>query len=348
MSTGTDGRKLNREAQADLRRNALERVQAGESPEDVARVMGRHRSWIYRILKSYEAQGEEGIGVHKAQGKPPLLDDRKREALRRVVLGRTPDQLKLEFALWTADQVAAYIFMRWKIRLSISTVTRILHDLGLSFQKPLTRAFQQDPESVSKWLEVEYPKIRAKARRLGAEIFFGDEAGLRSDHHSGRTWGEKGRTPVVRTTGARFGFNVVSAVNNRGKFCWMVHEGRFGSDQFIDFLKRLIKGRTRKIFLIVDGHSAHKSKKVREFADSHSDRIELFHLPAYSPELNPDELVWNCLKGEMGRRTETGPDQMRSAAEDCLRSLQEDPSKIQAPLQGRERPLRGLIMSHNH
>lgn len=335
MALASDGRKLGRDAQADLRRNAVRQVLAGESPEDVARIAGRHRSWIYRALKAYETKGEEGLGVHKAPGKPPILDDRKRQALRKIILGKTPDQLRMEFALWTVDQVVAYIVQRWEIRLSISTATRILHDLGLSFQKPLTKAFQQDPEAVTKWLEVEYPKIRAKAKRQGAEIFFGDEAGLRSDHHSGRTWGEKGKTPVVVATGARFGFNVVSAVNNHGKFCWMVHEGRFGSDQFIDFMKRLVKGRRRKVFLIVDGHSAHKSKKVLEFVDSRSKQIELFYLPAYSPQLNPDELVWNCLKGDLGRKTVTGPDQMKALATECLDALKTSPAKIQSLFQER-------------
>jgi len=324
---------LGRDAQADLRRNAVRQVLAGESPEDVARIVGRHRSWIYRALKAYETKGEEGLGVHKAPGKLPILDDRKRQALRKVILGKTPDQLKMEFSLWTVDQVVAYIVQRWEIRLSISTATRVLHDLGLSFQKPLTKAFQQDPQAVAKWLEVEYPKIRTKAKRQKAEIFFGDEAGLRSDHHSGRTWGEKGKTPVVVATGARFGFNVVSAVNNHGKFCWMIHEGRFGSDQFIDFIKRLVKGRKRKVFLVVDGHSAHKSKKVMEFVDSHSMQIELFFLPAYSPQLNPDELVWNCLKGDLGRKTVTGPDQMKSLATACLGSLKNSPAKIQSLFQ---------------
>jgi transposase len=335
MALSSDGRKLGRDAQADLRRNAVRQVLAGESPEDVARIAGRHRSWIYRALKAYQTKGEEGIGVHKAPGKPPIMDDRKRQALRKIILGKTPDQLKMEFTLWTVDQVVAYIVQRWEIRLSISTATRILHDLGLSFQKPLTKAFQQDPAAVAKWLEVEYPKIRAKAKRQGAEIFFGDEAGLRSDHHSGRTWGEKGKTPVVVATGARFGFNVVSAVNSHGKFCWMVHEGRFGSDQFIDFMKRLVKGRKRKVFLIVDGHSAHKSKKVLEFVDSRSKQIELFYLPAYSPQLNPDELVWNCLKGDLGRKTVTGPDQMKALATACLDSLKTSPAKIQSLFQER-------------
>lgn len=316
-----DGRKLGRPTLAEMRKRAVSQVQSGMSPEAVAETMGFHRSWIYRALKTYSTDGEEGLEEHKAPGASPILDDRKKLALRSIILGKTPDQLKMEFALWTTDQVAAYVFKRWSIQLSISTVTRILHDLGLSFQKPLHKAFQQDPVKVASWLEVEYPKIKRQAKKEKAEIFFEDEAGMRSDHHSGRTWGEKGNTPVVKATGARFGFNVISAVNNRGKFEFMILDSKFGAGQFIDFMERLIRYKRRKVFLIVDGHPVHKSKSARLWVEKNKDRIALFFLPSYSPQLNPTELAWNCVKSEMGKKTIVGPDNMRKVATDALNRL---------------------------
>ncbi len=326
--TTHDNKKVGRETLAELRKRAIEQVLAGVSPEVVTKTLGFHRSWIYRAIKAYNAEGLTGVGIKKAPGRQPILDDRKKQALRKVILGKTPDQLKMEFALWTTDQVAAYVLKRWDIRLSISTVTRILHDLGLSFQKPLVRAFQQDPVAVQQWLDVDYPKIKRQARKEGAEIFFEDEAGLRSDHHSGRTWGEKGKTPIVKATGARFGFSVVSAVNNKGRFEFMILDARFGTAQFIEFMAKLVKYKRRKIFLIVDGHPVHKSKAARQWVADNSDRIALFFLPSYSPQLNPTELAWNCLKREMGKKTIVGPDNMKRLATDALTRLYYSPGLI--------------------
>jgi transposase len=299
-----DGRKLGRKTQAELRKRAVALVQNGESPELIAASFGFHRSWIYRALAAFAKNGEAGLDVHPAIGRESILDEKKRLALKIIILGKTPDQLKLEFALWTTDQVAAYILKRWNILLSISTITRLLHEMGLSFQKPIVKAFQQNPEAVQKWLDIEYPRIKRMAKKEKAEIYFEDEAGLRSDHHSGRTWGEKGKTPVVKATGARFGFNVISAVNNHGKFCFMILDVRFGSNEFIDFMERLIKWKRNK------------------------ERIALFYLPPYSPELNPTELTWNTMKNEMGKKTITGPDNMKEQATMILDNFERDDNLI--------------------
>jgi transposase len=323
-----DGRKLKRETQSEMRKRAVSMVHAGESPEKVAQDFGFHRSWIYRALKSFDELGEVGLNVHKATGRTPILDEKKKSILKKIILGKTPNQLKMEFALWTTDQVAIYIERRWGLALSISTITRTLHDLGLSFQKPLVKAFQQNPEAVQNWLDIEYPKIKRSAKKECAEIFFEDEAGLRSDHHSGKTWGEKGKTPVVKATGARFGFNVISAVNNNGKFCFMILDSKFNADKFIDFLSRLIKYKRKKIYLIVDGHPVHKAVKVKNWIENNKEKIKLFFLPSYSPELNPTELAWNCLKTKMGKKTIVGPDNMKTIAVDILNSFENDPELI--------------------
>lgn len=205
---------------------------------------------------------------------------------------------------------------------------RLLHSMGLSFQKPIVKAFQQNPEAVTTWLDKEYPRIKRMAKREKAGIYFEDEAGLRSDHHSGKTWGVKGKTPIVRATGARFGFNVVSAVNNRSKFCFMILDKKFGSDEFIDFMDRLTKWKRHKIFLIVDGHPVHKSKKGKTWVEENKDKISLFYLPPYSPELNPTELTWNTMKTEMSKKTITGPDQMKEYAMDILDKFQTNSNLI--------------------
>ena len=175
------------------------------------------------------------------------------------------------------------------------------------------------------WIHTEFPKIKRLAKRRGAEIFFGDEAGVRSDHHSGTTWAPRGKTPVVSSTGARFGFNMISAVSPQGSLRFMVVEGKVGAAKLIGFLKRLIHGVDHAVFLVVDGHPSHKAKMVKEYVASLKGRLELFILPGYSPELNPDEHVWNNLKNTLGRVRHETNDKMKRLAINHLRRLQKSP-----------------------
>jgi len=208
--------------------------------------------------------------------------------------------------------VQTLIAERYKVRLSHSSVCRLLHQLGLSAQRPLWRAYQQNPAAVKRWLETEYPAIRRRARGEGAQIFFADEAGVRSDFHSGTTWGRRGQTPVVLGTGARFGANLISAVSAHGQLRFMLTKGRITAAVFIEFLKRLLVNAPTPVFLIVDGHPTHRAKSVTRFVAAQLGKLALFFLPPYAPELNPDELVWNDLKTHgTGRKLITSLAQLR-------------------------------------
>jgi transposase len=217
---------------------------------------------------------------------------------------------------------------KYGINLSAVSVGRMLARLGFSCQKPLMRAYQQDDKLVNTWFEKEFPKIRTEAKRCKADLYFADEAGVRSDFHSGKTWALKGKTPIVKTTGARFGLNVVSGITPTGKMRFMVVEGSVNADKFIEFLNRLIYNSKKKVFLIVDGHPTHRSKKVKNFLLKHEKKIKLFFLPPYSPELNPDELVWNNLKSKIGKSIITGPDFLKSKVISHMRKLQKSPQLI--------------------
>jgi transposase len=215
--------------------------------------------------------------------------------------------------------------------LSDVSVGRLLKKLGLSPQKPLRRAYQQDPEAVDRWVKEEYPAIRKLAKREKAEIFFADEASVRSDYHSGTTWAPRGQTPVVPTTGARFSLNLVSAVSPRGDMRFMTVNGRMNAAKFIEFLQRLMKGSDRPVFLIVDGHPTHRAVKVKKFVASTKGKLRLFFLPPYSPELNPDESVWNYVKNHhVGKATITGPDQFRDLVLGTLRQIQKLPALVRS------------------
>ena len=291
--------------------------------------MGFHRSCIYEWLAKYREGGTQALETKPLTGRPKKLNGRQIKKIYDIVTMKNPLQLKFEFALWTRDMVRDLIRDQFNVKLSLVSVGRLLKKMGLSPQKPLHRAYQQDPEIVEQWLNSEFPKIKALARKEKADIYFGDEASVRSDFHSGTTWAPKGQTPVVKTTGARFSVNMISAISPRGKLRFMTIDGRFNADKFIEFLKRLLHKAKKPVFLVVDGHPTHKAKKVKEFIESTQGRLRLFILPPYSPELNPDELVWNNLKSHrVGRKMITGPDDLKQKVICSLRSLQKMPQKI--------------------
>ncbi|MGH9341542.1 MAG: IS630 family transposase [Acidobacteriota bacterium] len=233
--------------------------------------------------------------------------------------------------MWTSKMIGELIHRRFGIKLSKASVCRLLNQLGLTPQRPVWRAYQQRPEEVKGWLEEEYPRIKAEAQRLKARIFFGDEAGVRSDHHAGTTWAARGKTPVVSSTGARFGVNLISAVSAQGEFRFMLVTGRVNAGVFIEFIKRLMYNADRPIFLIVDRHPAHTAVKVKKYLESIQDRFRLFYLPPYSPELNPDERAWNDLKNNaIGRQFLTDAETLKKKVIGFLRFLQKSPRRVRA------------------
>jgi transposase len=328
-----DARRLDHKTLTELRKRAVRSVQDGQSPEIVAKALGIGRATIYGWLSRYRHGGWGCLDARKRGGRPPKLDGQALQWVYRTVTLKNPLQMKFTYALWTAKMIGQLIYQRFRVRLSKASVCRLLTQLGLTPQRPVWRAYQQKPEEVDKWLREEYPRIRSMARRLKAQIFFGDEAGVRSDHHAGTTWAVKGKTPVVSTTGARFSVNIISAVSAQGEFRFMTVKSRVGASQFIEFIKRLLHGTERMIFLIVDGHPAHKAKSVAKFIETApiKKRFRLFFLPPYSPELNPDERVWNDLKNNaIGQQTLTTPDHLHGAIISHLRFIQKTPDRVRS------------------
>jgi len=324
-----DGRRLNHEALEQIRITAVKRVEAGESPEVVIKSIGFERVCIYRWIAAYRSGGIEALKSKKLDGRPPLLTPKQLNKLYHAIANEDPMQYKFPFALWTVAIIREVILIVFKVRMSEVSVWRTLKKLGLSPQRPLRRAYQQDPVAVERFIKEEYPAIRKRAKRCGATIYWGDEAAIRSDYHSGTTWAPKGKTPIIKTTGARFSINMISAVSSRGELRFMVTEQTLKVEVFIEFLKRLIIGKATPVYLIVDGHPVHKAKKVKEFVKSLKGKIELFYLPGYSPELNPDEYVWNHVKHHtVGKMNVTGPDQLKKLAISALRRLARIPTII--------------------
>lgn len=291
-----DARQLSTEEQALLRRLAAQRVLDGEAPIDVTRSYGLGEKTIFKWVKIAREKGLNALAPKPRPGRGRALTEFESEEVKRWILSGDPRQYGFDFGLWTRQIVAHLIEDRFGIELGLTAVGDLLHRQGLTPQKPMRRAYERDDKEITQWKEKKYPEIKKEAKKQGAEIFWLDEASIRSDDPLLRTWGLKGQTPTVKTSGQRQGINAISAISNSGGFWYQVYTHRFNADVFIDCLKDLMGNRRKPIFIITDGHPVHKSKKVREFIASTKGRLSIFILPPYAPDLNPDELVWNYIR----------------------------------------------------
>lgn len=326
-----DARSLPAKAQEDLRRRGVKAVREGMSQAEAARVFGVSRYAIHLWVQKHRQGGPGALRARK-QGRPPEPRLRPKEAQQgvRLITDRCPDQLKLPFALWTREAVQRLLAERFGLQVSVWTVGRYLRRWGFTPQKPLRRAYEQDPTAVARWLKEQYPALRQLAKRKGAAIYWGDEMGLRSDHQAGRSWSPKGQTPVIPGTGRRFGCSLISAITNRGRLAFMVFRARFTARVFLKFLRRLLRQVNGKAFLIVDGHPVHRSRVVQAWLARHADRLRLISLPPYSPELNPDEYLNQDVKSNsVGRRRPVDQAEMIQEVRAYLRSTQRRPDLIQ-------------------
>lgn len=331
-----DARSLSPEAQEALRLRVVKAVREGMSQAEAGRVFHISRASVNKWSRRHETSGRKALRAGR-RGRPPgtRLEPRQAAQTVRWIIGRCPDQLRLPFVLWTRDAVRMLLEREFRLKVSIWTVGRYLKRWGLTPQKPVRRAFEQNPVAVRRWLESEYPEIERKAKRVGAQIFWGDEMGLRSDHQTGTSYSKRGRTPVIPGTGRRFGCNMISVITNRGKLFFMVFETKFNFAVFLKFLRRLIRQVKERIFLILDGHPAHRSAAAKRWLEDHSDKIRVFFLPTYSPELNPDELLNQDVKSNaLGRQRPTNQWEMMDHLRGYLKSTQRQPLIVQAYFYG--------------
>lgn len=312
------------------RLRAVQLLKEGNEAELVARMFGVSRAIVFRWQQKYNLDGLAGLETKKTPGPVSRLSPTQMSRLYAIITGCDPRQLQFDFGLWTRKIVRDLIRREFGVRFSEVQVGRLLKKMGLSAQRPLYRAYQRDPGRAEEWKNSVYPRIRRLAAEEGASIFFEDEASLRTDHHAGTTRSPVGQTPVVVKTGERKSVSMVSAISPRGELRFRVQEGSMTADRFIDFLKALLGSVEGKIFLIVDGHPVHKSNKVKEFAENETGgRLKIFFLPPYSPDLNPDEWVWNNVKNDrVGRAVIMSKDDLKARAVGALRRLQKLPGVV--------------------
>lgn len=338
----TNGKRLSTEVLNERRRQAVRLRLSGMKLASVSAAVGLSPGTIISAMKSYKTGGWPAVAIAdrgRLMGEGRTLTAEQEKTLRRMISDKTPDQLKMPYALWTRSAVGDLVHQQFDVKLPVRTVGHYLKRWGFTPQKPIRKAYEQRPAEVRKWLDTDYPKIAQRAKTEGAEIHWGDETGLRSDDVRGRSYAPKGQTPVVRVCSNRESLSLISSVTNQGKVRWMVFAGALNAKILIRFLKRLIRDAQRKVFLIVDNLRVHHAKVVREWLATHVEQLEVFYLPSYSPELNPDE----CLNADLKQAiTSQAParskGQLKKATVGHLRKLTKLPQRVMSYFQ--HRPVR--------
>lgn len=310
-------------------------VQSGITQAAVAELLAVSRTAVGMWWRRSQSDGPEALKKGK-RGNPtgPALKGTQAATICNIIRDRHPEQMKLPFFLWTREAVQRLILEECGITLAIRTVGDYLDRWGFTAQKPAVRVYERNAAAVQRWLNEEYPAIAARAKKEGAGIWWGDETGLRSRSYTGTSFSPRGKTPITRGSGKYFGCNLISALTNRGELAFMVYEGKFNATVFLDFMGRLVKQAGRKIYLILDNLRVHHAKVLRPWLAEHAADIELFYIPSYSPDLNPDEVLNHDLKANaVGRKRARNRDELVANAVEHLESRARTPERVAAYFQ---------------
>jgi transposase len=290
-----DNRNLSPRELGILRTKAVKAVVVhGLTQKKACEIFEFSPSSMCKYIKEYNNKKEKSFEYKKRgvkSGTRCKMSAVEIEELVSEILSKTPDELGMNYTLWNSRVVHEYIESKYSVKYHRRSIRKLMCRLGFSAQKPIKLAYQRNQKAIEEWLVDIYPKIKIRAMTEGARIYWGDEMGIQSTDNRGRTYGLIGNKPTIRKTGSRFKCNILAAISPQGFMNWMVFEDSFTSTKFIAFLGRLMRQTQQKIFLIVDNHSVHRSKRVKVYAKKHKDRLELFYLPPYCPDMNPQELV---------------------------------------------------------
>ncbi|MCH7523929.1 MAG: IS630 family transposase [Bacteroidetes bacterium] len=327
-----DLRKAKKPEKEAMRFLAITMYHKNITQKEISLILGVRANTVSDWVKLYKQFGNKGLkevkrGRKKGHGK--LLSSTQELEVQKMIIDKMPDQLKLPYALWTRKAIRDLIKRTYNINIAVRTMGDYLKSWGFTPQKPKKKAYEQNSKSVNKWLEEEYPKIKRQAQKENAEIHWTDETGIKNTSQYGRSYAPKGKTPVKETLAKRLSLNMISTVTNQGKVRFMTYKGTMNAQRFIIFLKRLIKGANKKLFIILDNLKVHHSKIVKKWEEENKNKIALFYLPSYSPELNPDEYLNNDLKSGIGlKQTPKNEKQMKNNVKSHIMYLQKNPKKV--------------------
>lgn len=327
-----DGRRLSIDAQEERRKTIIRMRKGGHTLREIQDAVGLSKTAVCKALNTYAQHGWSALRGRRRgrrKGENRSLTPEQEKMIRRKIVDRRPEQLKLDFALWTREAVRQLILQECAVDMPIRTVGEYLKRWGFTPQRPARFAYERREAEVGEWLEQRFPMICKRAKAEGAEIYWGDETGLRASDVRGRGYAPRGETPVVKVTAKYENLSMVSAITNRGRVHWMIVDGAVNAACFIEFLDALVRDAKRKVFLILDNLKVHHSKVVKHWLSEHTEQIELFFLPAYSPDLNPDEHLNADVKQGVGSRaTVRTKNKLHHAITNHMQMLESNPQRI--------------------
>ena len=329
-----DHRKSSPEAVYALKKVAVRLRRQGRPVKEIVEITGLADQTVRNAFCAYESGGIEALKPKRRGRKPGekrRLSPEQEEAVIKLLVDHTPEQLQFECCLWTRAAVRALILREYGVDLPIRTLGEYLKRWGFTVQRPAKQAMKQNPEAVEKWLKEEYPAIHAQAKREEAEIFWGDETAVQNVAHYARGYAPRGRAPVLRIASRKMHIHMISAISSSGKVHFLLYSEAIDADRLIGFMAGLIRDAGRRVFLILDNLRVHHSKKVLEWVKERPQEIALFYLPAYSPEYNPDEYLNHDLKRTLGTQSMVKDKQeLQNHTESFMNSLATDPEHVQA------------------
>jgi len=325
--------RLSPSDQYQIRKSIIRLSKKGKGNEEIAEILDVSLRHVQSTKKMYADGGIAAIKLKRRgrrKGAKRRLTAEQEKEIQQILVDKTPEQLRFKECMWNRKNIAELIQQKNGITMPESTLGVYLARWGFSVQRPVKRAYKQDEAQVKNWVESEFPGITERARAEEAEIFFGDETGLQNQPTCLRGYAPIGQTPVVKTEAKHFKINILSAISNRGKLRFVLYNDNMNADKLIDFMRRLVHDSKKKVFLILDNLRVHHAKKVSAWLDKHRDEIEVFYLPPYAPEYNPDELLNGDLKRGISKRPSPRSDkELEHYVRSHLKSVQLRPRKIQ-------------------
>jgi Transposase and inactivated derivatives len=333
-----DARKLSPAEQHERRRQVIRAYKRGRSKPQIAADVGLSHTAVSKVIARYEAQGIQSLAPRRRgrrHGEDRALTAEQEQTVCRIICDKRPEQLKMDFALWSRAAVMQLIERECGVTLHVRSVGKYLARWGFTPQKPIKRAYEQSPAAVQTWLEETYPAIAERAKAEGGEVHWGDETALVNTDVRGRSYAPKGKTPVAMAIGGtRQKLSMIASVTNQGKARWMIIDGNFNHEKLIEFFELLIHDARRKVFLILDNLGVHHCKPVKTWLAQHVEQMEVFYLPSYSPELNPEERLNADLKHVIGRKVPIRTKaKLRTVAEDHMQVVASTPARVKAYFQ---------------
>ena len=327
-----DLRMASTEEKVAIRKLAIKLYKQGHTKIEISRILEVNKNSVVSWCQKFESSGIKGLKEaprgHKL-GEGRLLQKEQEKQIQKWITDKMPDQLKLPFGLWTRKAIVELIKREYGIKVAERTMGDYLNRWCFTPQKPKKKAYEQNSKLVQKWLKEEYPKIKERVKKEGGVIHWGDETGVRNDCQHGRSYAPKGKTPIKMKMSKRISMNMISTVTNQGLVRFMIYKGTMNSQCLITFMRRLIKGSKKKVFLILDNLRVHHSRLVKEWIEGNKGKIALYYLPSYSPEMNPDEYL-NCdLKNGLSHRpSPKDENQLKKNINSHMRLLQNNPDRV--------------------